>query len=269
MAAGGRSHGGAGVGSGNEEFMRLGMRLIIGASCWLTATLCLRVLADPLVSAARRQKLYLASDGAATALLDHWQPAGGHRLMGRLHHVGAKAFERLKLTNLKNRKSFSCEWRLCQQVLPLLLPYLGRRVLRTSDEPVFELAMREGLRNEMLQQLEAEGRLSGLSLCADANGVLLPGGAALCLVDSVALACNGGERYGKHTWESRPAESAAAVDEAVATASAVPSAALACVACVLSPAGLTVWAPKEEVRGILELLQSDELLESDGDTTRS
>ena len=74
--------------------------------------------------AARREKIYLASEGAARFLTEHWQPsqatAGGRkRLRGRLHAVGVKAFERMKLTNVRNRDVFVCEWRLCQQVRTL------------------------------------------------------------------------------------------------------------------------------------------------------
>jgi hypothetical protein len=89
--------------------------------------------------AARREKIYLASEGAARFLTEHWQPSqatvgGRKRLRGRLHAVGVKAFERMKLTNVRNRDVFVCEWRLCQQALALLLPWLTKRRLSTYSE---------------------------------------------------------------------------------------------------------------------------------------
>ena len=92
--------------------------------------------------AARREKIYLASEGAARFLTEHWQPSqatggGRKRLRGRLHAVGVKAFERMKLTNVRNRDVFVCEWRLCQQALALLLPWLTKRRLSTYSEAPF------------------------------------------------------------------------------------------------------------------------------------
>jgi hypothetical protein len=92
--------------------------------------------------AARREKIYLASEGAARFLTEHWQPSqatvgGRKRLRGRLHAVGVKAFERMKLTNVRNRDVFVCEWRLCQQALALLLPRLTKRRLSTYSEAPF------------------------------------------------------------------------------------------------------------------------------------
>ena len=191
------------------------------------------------MATARRQKLYLASEGATRALLHHWQPAlraNGGRLRGRLHHVGVKAFERLKLTNIRNRDAFSCEWRLCQQALPLVLPHLGRRVLITSNERVFADALREGIHNGALYTLDSEGQIRGLPSCTSPDGALLPGGVVLCLAEPEALA------------------TAPMADEGMSAGAAASAVAVACVVCVLSPAGLTVWAPKEEVRGLLELL---------------
>ena len=59
--------------------------------------------------------------------------------------------------------------------------------------------------------------LRGLETCTDESGAVVPGGAVLSLVE--------GERV------------------------------LVSVACVLSPGGLQIWAPKEEVVGLLELLR--------------
>ena len=92
--------------------------------------------------AARREKIYLASEGAARFLTEHWQPSqatvgGRKRLRGRLHAVGVKAFEKMKLTNVRNRDMFVCEWRLCQQALALLLPWLTKRRLSTYSEALF------------------------------------------------------------------------------------------------------------------------------------
>jgi hypothetical protein len=59
--------------------------------------------------AAQREKVYLATAGAAAALTSHWQPAAAsgraRALAGRLQAVGVKAFERLKLTNVRDRHS--------------------------------------------------------------------------------------------------------------------------------------------------------------------
>ena len=63
--------------------------------------------------------------------------------------------------------------------------------------------------------------LDGLDTCTGQDGELCPGGAVLSLVDGEGL--------------------------------------LASVVCVLSPGGLAVWAPKEEVVGMLSLLDAGTL----------
>lgn len=115
----------------------------------------------------------------------------------------------------------------------MVLPHLTRRVLLTCDAVVFARAMRDGLTNDALRQLDAEGALQGLSSCSDAEGGLLPGGVAFCYARG-SLA------------KDTMLEKVVAADDVIAS-----------VVCVLSPAGLTVWAPKEEVHGILELIHSE------------
>ena len=171
--------------------------------------------------AAKREKLYLASEGAAQLVSECWagalaRPRGAQRLKGRLHAVGVKAFERLKLTNVRSRAAYSCDWRPCQQALHYLRPRMTRRVLSTSDEPFFASVLTErGVRKEQLHLLD------GLDTCTGQDGELCPGGAVLSLVDGESL--------------------------------------LASVVCVLSPGGLAVWAPKEEVVGMLSLLNDGTL----------
>ena len=93
--------------------------------------------------------------------------------------------------------------------------------------------------------------LDGFNGCCDAKGALQPGGALLCLEPS--------------TPDQTPP--AAATTDADADADAgvggggggeLPSAPpppLACVACVIGPSGsLSLWLPKEERAGLLELL---------------
>lgn len=184
--------------------------------------------------ASRRAKVYLASDGAANAVLHHWQPAqlaSGRRLRGRLHHVGLKAFEKLKLRNLANADAFPCEWRLCQPALPAALHWVSRRVLRTPSEALFAAALATGrLECDTLRSLD------GADTCVDADGTLVPGGAVLC------LAATGVTPTGP--------------DDGRMTA---PQEVLACVAAVIMPGagGLTVYAPKEERAGMLALLDAD------------
>lgn len=114
-----------------------------------------------------------------------------------------------------------------------MLPFLGRRVLSTCSETVFGQALRGGLNNEELLRLEGDAMLRGIGSCSGAHGDLQPGGLILCLVPSEAM------------------------KELSSSGLVASRTALACVACVLSPAGLTVWAPKEEVQGMLELLVAD------------
>ena len=196
--------------------------------------------------ASRRAKLYLASDGAANAVLRHWQPAqrvssgrrAGGGLRGRLHHVGLKAFEKLKLRNLANADAFPCEWRLCQPALPAALRYVRRRVLRTPSERLFAAALSSG-------SLDCDALLSldGADTCVDADGKLVPGGAVLCL--------------------TAPPAATGPVDDVAQrrdVAEAGPSQeALACVAAVIMPGagGLTVYAPKQERQGMLALLDAE------------
>ena len=175
--------------------------------------------------AAKREKLYLASSSAAKLLIEHWRPAAGgakgaRRLRGRLHAVGVKAFERLKLTNERSRGTYECTWRPAQQALPYLLPRMRRRVLRTSDEAFFARTLEDrGSRADDLRAHLLTQRAAGLRPgCEDDEcDVFEAGGAVLSLVT--------------HDGE-----------------------AIASVVAVLSPGGLQVWAPKEEVVGLLALL---------------
>ena len=183
--------------------------------------------------AAKREKLYLASRGAAELVSERWAaaastPRGAKALKGRLHSVGVKAFERLKLTNVRSKASYTCGWRPCQQALPYLLPVLTRRVLTTSDEEFFAAVLRErGVRKDSL------GRLDGLETCCDADGQVASGGAVLSLVTRE-------RKHGEGGQASKASRGRAEV--------------LASVVSVLSPGGLSVWAPKEEVNGLLGLL---------------
>ena len=133
--------------------------------------------------------------------------------------MGCKAFEKLTLTNLRSRGQYTCEWRPCQQALPYLLPLLKKRVLTTRDEKFFAATLEA--RGARLDDLTAASVLCGQGLgpCCDAEGGGVAGGAVLSLLGS---------------------------EEEVPLAS---------VAAVLSPGGLQVWAPKEEVNGLLELLE--------------
>ena len=175
--------------------------------------------------AAKREKLYLATSGAARLLGECWRPAmeasakGAQRLNGRLHAVGVKAFERLKLTNVRSREAYSCTWRPCQQALPFILPRMSKRVLRTSNEAFFSRVLNDrGVRHAEL----LEASVDGLQTCSDdETGNVVPGGVVLTLTE----------------------------DDGVALAS---------VAAVLSPNKLQVWAPKEEIVGLLALLMPHE-----------
>mmetsp|Transcript_71927 Transcript_71927/g.216216 ORF Transcript_71927/g.216216 Transcript_71927/m.216216 type:complete len:97 (+) Transcript_71927:980-1270(+) len=92
------------------------------------------------------------------------------------------------------------------------------------------------MHNALLHKLDTDDQIRGLPSCTGQDGTLLPGGVVLCLAGPEAEA------------------TASMADEGFSAGAAASAVALACVACVLSPAGLTVWAPKEEVRGLLELL---------------
>ena len=176
-------------------------------------------------------------------MLRHWQPAqlayggrrGGSPLRGRLHHVGLKAFEKLKLRNLANADAFPCEWRLCQPALPAALAWVSRRVLRTPSEQLFAAALASGgLDCDTLRSL------GGADTCLDADGTLVPGGAVLCLTVAPA-----GPEEDAGRAEGAPQHH---LEET-----------LACVAAVIMPGagGLTVYAPKEERQGMLALLDED------------
>ena len=187
--------------------------------------------------AKKRAKLYLATDAAAAAATTRWRAAARGakrgRLDGKLHHAGAKAFERLKLTNLAHADNFPCQWRLCQQGLPDAASWVRRRRLSTPNEALFAAALRDGgLPGDAL------AALGGYDGCCDAEGALEPGGALLCLEPAVAAVADGdGERDGSGALPS------------------APSPPLACVACVIGPSGsLALWLPKEERAGLLELL---------------
>ena len=250
--------------------------------------------------AAKREKLYLSSDSAARLVSEQWAraaatPAGAKRLRGRIHAVGVKAFERLKvrakakpqneaangrraaacppthrplpvsypgtdvrkrisllfscgfscarpslrsrplqLTNMRSKAAYTCEWRPCQQALHYLLPRMTRRVLTTSDEGAFTSLLRaRGMRNEQLDALQ------GMETCREGDGQLIPGGAVLSLLRPPA------QGAGLLDLQSKDH-----LDDDTTTP-------LASVACVLSPGGLSVWAPKEEVAGMLALLDGD------------
>jgi 16S rRNA C967 or C1407 C5-methylase (RsmB/RsmF family) len=196
--------------------------------------------------AKKRAKLYLATDAAAAAVTTRWRAAARGakrgRLNGKLHHAGAKAFERLKLTNLAHADSFPCQWRLCQQVLPDAASWVRRRRLSTPNEALFATALRDGGLPR-----DALAALGGYDGCCDAEGALEPGGALLCLepaLAAVAAMADGdgerdGERDGGGELPSAPP----------------PPPPLACVACVIGPSGsLSLWLPKEERAGLLELL---------------
>ena len=117
-------------------------------------------------------------------------------------------------------------------MLPAALPWISRRVLVLTERGDFSRALGEGkLPNAELRELSSAGVLRGLESCADDAGVLQSGGAVLCL--AAAAGSEGARRL--HCGDAVGGS----------------------VACVLSPAGLTVWAPKEEVKGILELLELD------------
>lgn len=145
----------------------------------------------------------------------------------------------MKLSNYRDRDAFSCEWRPCQQALPYLLPALTRRALHTTDEALFAAVLRDrNLPIGDLISLGAAGSLGGLASCRDADGELEAGGAVLSLRSPVGA-------------------QVAAVGDAAPSREAMESAgAEASVVVVLSPGGLAVWAPKEEVRGLLELLEA-------------
>ena len=174
--------------------------------------------------ATRREKLYLVSSGAAAFLRDHWQvmartERGKKRLHGRLHALGVKAFERLKLTNVRSRSAYDCQWRPCQQALPHLTPAFGKRMLDITDEAFFADVLRQrGIQLDILR--ESKALCGGLAACEAQEGVVEPGGAVLSLR-------SGGER-------------------------------IVSVVVVLSPGYLAVWAPKEELRGLLTLLEGGE-----------
>ena len=193
--------------------------------------------------AKKRAKLYLATEAAAAAVTTRWRAAARAakrgRLDGKLHHVGAKAFERLKLTNLAHADRFPCQWRLCQQVLPDAAGWVRRRRLSTSDEALFAGTLRDGGLPRA-----ALAALGGYAGCCDAEGALEPGGALLCLEPAVtepAVAAVAGGEGERDRGGERP--------------SAPPPPPLACVACVIGPSGsLALWLPKEERVGLLELL---------------
>ena len=95
-------------------------------------------------------------------------------------------------------------------------------MLATCDESFFANLLRAGgVLHEALHELQ------GLETCQGPDGQVSPGGAVLTLLESSST-------VGK--------------EESV----------LASVACVLSPKELSVWAPKEEVRGMLALLEEEE-----------
>ena len=79
----------------------------------------------------------------------------------------------------------------------------------------------------------SETTLLDLRLVSDENGELVPGGAVFSLLPALD------ERHGA-------AQSAEHGEKPVAS-----------VAVVLSPSGLAVWAPKEEVHGLLALLDAE------------
>ena len=80
-----------------------------------------------------------------------------------MQHVGVKAFERLKLTNVRNREAYECEWRPCQHALPTLHRWCGRRVLYTEDEAFFAHALRK--RGLTRDELYVAPLWNGLASC--------------------------------------------------------------------------------------------------------
>lgn len=105
--------------------------------------------------------------------------------------------------------------------------------------------------------------LGGYELCCAADGALEPGGALLCLEPPVSRSSGdggdgdeGGARSGDggEGGEKRGGGGAGAAET---PASPWPPP-VACVACVIGPGGgLTLWLPKEERAGLLELLEGD------------
>ena len=137
-----------------------------------------------------------------------------------------------QLTNMRSKAAYTCEWRPCQQALYYLLPRMTRRVLTTRDEGVFaSLLQTRGMRNEQLHALQ------GIETCAGDDGQLTPGGAVLSLLSPLA-------DVDPHEGSHNPLEDDSQLIPPIAS-----------VACVLSPGGLSVWAPKEEVEGMLALLR--------------
>ena len=103
----------------------------------------------------------------------------------------------------------------------------------------------------------------GLEECCGADGTMQSGGAVLTLVaerralekGTAGTAAEGTEGAAAEGTEGAAAEVTEGVAaEGVAAAEGKAEVALASVVVVLSPGGLAVWAPKEEIKGLLALL---------------
>ena len=192
-----------------------------------------------------------------------------------MQHVGVKAFERLKLTNVRNREAYECEWRPCQHALPTLHRWCNRRVLYTEDEAFFAHALRK--RGLTRDELYGAPLSNGLASCCHAiqqpshlqesspvnessapstESRLQPGGAILALLAPT----DGSECPREHRTHGRQSRVLPSHDDPHAHARERDDACahehvLASLACVIAPGGsLSVWVPAEEVRGLLELL---------------
>lgn len=205
----------------------------------------------------KQDKFYLVGSGLAALLYkgETVMAAGELGAAGdNLLSVGVKAFERLKVTHALQATSgvampmetsgvavpvhaddqtrdsvwseigMHCEWRLCQEGLAFIVPFITRRHLVTASASFFSSVLRAGtLRIESLLEHVARGEVGGLETCRGLaqNSSIETGGAVLTL-----------ELGNKGPSNSQQAS----------------------VVVVINVGWLAVWTPRDEVKGMLALL---------------